>query len=53
MYSLKLRDGESMQDHVKAMIATFNEISVVGRAINGEDQVVHLLASLPESYSYW
>ena len=29
---------------------TFNELSIIGDPLDDENQVVHLLASLPESY---
>ena len=32
------------------MTETFDELSVIGDSLNEEDRVVHLLASLPESY---
>jgi len=51
LYSLKLSDGESIQMHIRIMTETFNELSVVGDAITDEDRVVHLLASLPDSYA--
>ena len=50
LHSLRLKDGESVQDHVKTMLETFNELSIVGDAITDEDRVVYLLASLPESF---
>ena len=46
-----LKDGESMQDHVKTMTELFNELAIVGGAIEDEDQVVYLLASLPDSFN--
>lgn len=51
LHSLKLKDGESVQDHVKTMVETFNELSIVEDAITAEDRVVYLLASLPDSIS--
>ena len=51
MYALKLNEGGSMQEHIKMMTETFNDLSVVGDAISDEDRVVHLLASLPDSYN--
>lgn len=50
LHSLKLKDGESVQDHVKTMVETFNELSIVGDAITTEDRVVYLLASLPDTF---
>ena len=51
LHSLKLKDSGSVQDHVKTMMETFHELSVVGDAVNDDDKVVFLLASLPESYT--
>lgn len=50
LYSLKLQDGGSIQEHVKVMTETFNALSVIGDKITEEDRVVHLLASLPDTY---
>ena len=51
LHSLHLRDGDSVQDHIKSMTELFNELAVVGDAIADDDKVVYLLASLPESYN--
>ena len=50
MHSLRLKQGHSVQEHVKALTEIFNELSVVGDNISDEDRVVYLLASLPDSY---
>ena len=50
LYSLRLKDGESVQKHVKEMTEIFDELAVIDDPITEEDRVVHLLASLPESY---
>ena len=50
LYSLKLREGDSVHNHIKLMTETFNELFVIGDSLNEEDRVVHLQASLPESY---
>ena len=42
LHSLILKDGESVQDHVKIMLETFNELSIVGDTITDEDRVVYL-----------
>ena len=39
-----------MQQHIKEMTELFESLAVIGDAISEEDRVVHLLASLPESY---
>ena len=51
LYSLQLKEGESVQKHVKEITELFNELSVIGETMDDEDRVVHLLASLPESFS--
>ena len=51
LYSLKLKDGDSVHKHIKSMTEIFNELSVIGVDMTEEDRVVHLLASLPESYN--
>ena len=39
-----------MQKHVKDLTEIFDELSIIGDPLDEENQVVHLLASLPESY---
>lgn len=51
LYSLRLKEGESVQKHVKAMTEVFGALSVVGDPMEEEDRVIHLLASLPESFN--
>ena len=50
LYLLQLKDGESVQKHIKAMTEIFDKLSVIGDPVEEEDHVVHLLASLPESF---
>lgn len=50
LYSLKLKGSESVQNHIKTMMEIFQELSIIGDPIEEEDRVVHLLASLPESF---
>ena len=50
LHTLQLKDGESVQDHIKAMTELFNELTAVGDAISEEDCVVYLLASLLDSF---
>ena len=51
LYSLKLKEGESVQEHIRKMTEIFEELAVIGDPVKEEDRVVHLLASLPESYN--
>ena len=46
--NLRLKEGESVQKHMKAMTELFNEMSVIGTTMEEEDKVVTLLASLPD-----
>ena len=39
-----------MQKHVKEMTEIFDELSVIGVAMDEEEKVVTLLASLPDSF---
>ena len=50
LYNLKLKDEQSTQKHVKMLTEIFDELSIIGDPLDEENQVVHLLASLPESY---
>ena len=50
LYGLKLKENEPIQGHIKAMVEIFEELAVIGEAIDEEDRAVHLLASLPENY---
>ena len=51
LFSLRLADGDSVQDHIKSMMQVFDEMSVVDEPVKEKDRVVYLLASLPESYN--
>ena len=48
---LRLKEDDSVQEHIKAMTEIFEGLSVIGDPISDENCVVHLLASLPESYN--
>ena len=50
LFSLRLKEGASVQEHVKAMTKISDRQSVIEDPISDEDLVVRLLASLPESY---
>ena len=51
LHSTKMKDGESVEEHIKVMTELFNGLAVLGDVINEEDKVIYLLASLPESYN--
>ena len=47
---LKLCDGQSVQKHFNALTEIFDELAIIGDPLDDESKVVHVLASLPESY---
>ena len=51
LFSMRLSEGGSVQDHVKSMTEVCDQLSAIGDPVNEEDRVVYLLASLPESYN--
>ena len=51
LHALRLHDGDTVQEHIKAMTEIFDGLSVVGDPVSDEDRVVHLLTSLPDSYN--
>ena len=51
LFSLRLAEGGSVQQHIKSMSEICDELSAIGETVSEEDRVVYLLASLPESYS--
>lgn len=50
LFSLKLKEGGSVTEHVKTMTEVFEDLAVIGDSVSEEDWVVHLLATLPESF---
>ena len=48
---LKLKDQEPVQEYIKSMVEVFDELAVIGDAIEEEDRVVQILANLPDSYN--
>ena len=51
LHSLRLKEGDSVQEHIHKMFKVFEELAVIGDPMKEEDLVVRLLASLHESYS--
>ena len=47
LHSMRLKGGDSAQEHIKAMTELFDSLSVAGETVSEEDRVVYLLASLP------
>ena len=51
LYSLQLKEGGSVQEHIKRITELFEALAVIGDPVSDEDSVVYLLASLPESFN--
>ena len=51
LYALKLKEGGTVNEHIKTMSEIFEGLAIIGDAVSKEDRVVHLLASLPKSYN--
>ena len=51
LYSLRLKDSESVQGHIKEMTELFEVLTVIGDPVTEEDRAVYLLASLPDSFN--
>ena len=53
LHSLRLKDGDSAQEHIKVMTELFDSLSVAGETVSEDDRVVYLLASLPLNSPLW
>ena len=45
-----MKEGESIQGHIKKLTEIFNELAAIEAQLDEEDKVVQLLASLPEAF---
>ena len=44
LHSLRLKEGDSVQDHIRQMTEIFNAFSVVEAPLSEEDRVIYLVA---------
>ena len=51
LFALNLKEGGSVNEHIKTMSEIFEALAVISDAVSEEDRVVHLLASLTESFN--
>ena len=51
LYGMKLEPGDDLQQHLKTFVEIFDALAVVGDAMEEEDRVISVLASLPDTYS--
>ena len=50
-FTTKMREGQSVQDHLRCMKEISDKLAALGSAVAEEEQVVALLISLPPSYA--
>ena len=50
LHSARLKEGQLVQEHIKLLTETFNELAVVGDNVSDKDHVIYLLASLPDTF---
>ena len=47
LYALQLKEGQSIQKHIKSMTEIFDELAIVGDPLDDENKVVHLFIGKP------
>ena len=50
LYNLRMRDGDSMAEHLNAFNTVVSQLVYVEIKISDEDKCISLLCSLPESW---
>ncbi|KAF2351235.1 Reverse transcriptase RNA-dependent DNA polymerase [Trinorchestia longiramus] len=48
---MKLENCQSLQDHLKGFVELFEELTIIGDAMEDEERVIILLSSLPDRFS--
>lgn len=51
LHSMRMKEGDSVQGHIRQMTEVFNKLSAMDAPMSEEDRVICLLASLPDSFS--
>lgn len=50
LWSLKLKNGECVQSHIKILTEIFDQLAVINDPVPKEQKVLHLLGTLPDSF---
>jgi hypothetical protein len=50
LYKLRMKDGESVTEHLKAFNTVVSQLLSIEIKISDEDKCIHLLCSLPDSW---
>ncbi|KAF2348243.1 Zinc finger CCHC-type [Trinorchestia longiramus] len=51
LFNMKLENGQNLQDHLKVCVELFEELAIIGDAMEEEERVIILLSSLPDRFS--
>ncbi|KAF2363396.1 hypothetical protein FHG87_005844 [Trinorchestia longiramus] len=51
LFNMKLENGQNLQDHLKVFVELFEELAIIGDALEDEERVIILLSSLPDRFS--
>ncbi|KAF2354185.1 Reverse transcriptase RNA-dependent DNA polymerase [Trinorchestia longiramus] len=51
LFNMKLENGQNLQDHLKVCVELFEELAIIGNAMEEEERVIILLSSLPDRFS--
>ncbi|KAF2352590.1 Zinc finger H2C2-type histone UAS binding [Trinorchestia longiramus] len=51
LFNMKLENGQNLQDHLKVFVELFEELAIIGDAMEEEERVIILLSSLPDGVS--
>ncbi|KAF2345039.1 Zinc finger CCHC-type [Trinorchestia longiramus] len=51
LFNMKLENGQNLQDHLKVFAELFEELAIIGDAMEEEERVIILLSSLPDRFS--
>ena len=51
LHSVRMKDGDSVQRHIREMTEIFNALSAMDTPMSEEDRVICLLASQPDSFN--
>ncbi|KAF2355914.1 hypothetical protein FHG87_013321 [Trinorchestia longiramus] len=48
LFNMKLENGHNLQDYFKVFVELFEELAIIGNAMEEEERVIILLSSLPD-----
>ncbi|KAF2344425.1 hypothetical protein FHG87_024819 [Trinorchestia longiramus] len=48
---MKSENGQNLQDHLKVFVELYEELAIIGDAMEEEERVIILLSSLPDRFS--